>query len=153
MLFYIFSLRLQILLLCATDPGSAGGPRCTTDANEQGIILLRYLQRWNFISSHPFLCPLDSSYTYESEAHHSFSSIDSIICPRNLLHLFQSCSPPRTNVRSCLHLHRKIISDNLFASLDIDFSDPQCFFCRYAFTPILALLNHLPPGCRIKTMS
>ena len=34
------------------DPGSEGGPLSSTPANEQGRILLRYLQRWNYLSVH-----------------------------------------------------------------------------------------------------
>ena len=34
------------------DPGSEGGPLSSTSANEQGRILLHYLQRWNYLSVH-----------------------------------------------------------------------------------------------------
>jgi hypothetical protein len=34
------------------DPGSEGGPLSSTSSNEQGRILLHYLQRWNFLSVH-----------------------------------------------------------------------------------------------------
>ena len=42
------------------DPGSKGGPLATTSVNEQGHILLRYLKKWEYISTH--LQPQSSIY-------------------------------------------------------------------------------------------
>ena len=75
------------------DLGQEGGPKCTTPANEQGKIFLRYLRSWNYISTHLYLSPMSESFTYESEAHSSLSTIDHIICPRHLLPSFRSSSP------------------------------------------------------------
>ena len=51
--------------------------------NEQGIILNRYLQKWDYVSIHIHLSFLSGNniFTYESEAHGSFS-IDHVLCPR-----------------------------------------------------------------------
>ena len=53
--------------------------------NEQGRILHRYFTRWEFVSSHLHLQSTPSSYTYESEAHSTLSSIDHIVCPHRML--------------------------------------------------------------------
>ena len=34
------------------DPGPGGGPRASTPSNEQGCILKKYLDKWDFVSSH-----------------------------------------------------------------------------------------------------
>ena len=34
------------------DPDSDGGPHATTNVNEQSHILLRYLRKWEYISTH-----------------------------------------------------------------------------------------------------
>ena len=73
------------------DPGSEGGPLATTNVNEQGHILLRYLRKWEYISTH--LQPQSSishfaTHTYVSEAHGSCSTIDHILAPRHLLSRF-----------------------------------------------------------------
>ena len=75
------------------DLGPEGGPKCTTPENEQGKIFLQYLRSWNYISTHLYLSPMSASFTYESEAHSSLSTIDHIICPRHLLPSFCSSSP------------------------------------------------------------
>ena len=67
------------------DPGLAGGPFSPTSVNEQGRILKRYLARWSYVSAH-LQFPSASHHTYESEAHHSLSTIDHILCPRYFLH-------------------------------------------------------------------
>ena len=67
------------------DPGQSGGPLATTP-NEHGKILLRYLTRWNFVSTHlnsPSASVGKSFHTYTSEAHHSSSTIDHILCPKH----------------------------------------------------------------------
>ncbi len=47
---------------------------------EQGRILQKYLQRWSYVSTHVALShgPL---HNYESDAHHTYSTIDHIVCP------------------------------------------------------------------------
>ena len=57
--------------------------------NEQGKILNKYLMRWKFVSTHLHLCSLPT-YTYESEAHASLSTIDHIMCPSHMLNKFCS---------------------------------------------------------------
>ena len=56
-----------------------------THINEQGKILHRYLTKWNFISTHLHLQPTLSSYTYESDAHSTQSTLDHILCPKHML--------------------------------------------------------------------
>ena len=63
------------------DPGLAGGP-LGISPNEQGLILARYLQRWDYASVHFHLS--NSSYdifTHFSEPHDSLAAIDHILCP------------------------------------------------------------------------
>lgn len=64
------------------DPGLAGGPFSSTQTNEQGRILARYLARWSYISAH-LQFPGTSSHTYESDAHGSISTIDHVLCPEH----------------------------------------------------------------------
>ena len=45
------------------DPGIHGGPKSTTEANEQGRIFLQYLQSWDFTSTHLHLNPSLHSHT------------------------------------------------------------------------------------------
>lgn len=71
------------------DPGFAGGPFARTNVNEQGKILLSYLNRWSFVSTHLHLNSRTPSHTYESEAHGSVSTIDHILCPSYLLPSFR----------------------------------------------------------------
>ena len=76
------------------DPGSEGGPLSSTPTNEQGRILLRYLQRWNYLSVHlydeaPGLSQ-SVTHTYCSEAHNTFSTIDHILSPQHLLPHFSN---------------------------------------------------------------
>lgn len=56
------------------DLGLLGGPMSLSSPNEQGKILNKYLMRWKFVSTHLHLCSLPT-YTYESEAHASLSTI------------------------------------------------------------------------------
>ena len=65
-----------------------GGPKSTTEANEQGRIFLQYLQSWDFTSTHLHLNPSLHSHTYVSDAHSSVSTIDHIISPSYLLDSF-----------------------------------------------------------------
>ena len=67
------------------DLGALGGPMLCSTTNEQGSIFSSYVNAWDLVSSHLHLSPTNSTYTYESEAHFSFSTIDHIICPRYLL--------------------------------------------------------------------
>lgn len=53
--------------------------------NEQGSILLRYMERWNYVSSHLQLQRDGALHTFESEAHKSLSTIDHILCPASFL--------------------------------------------------------------------
>ena len=70
------------------DLGHLGGPMACTHINEQGKILYRYLTKWNFISTHLHLQPTTSSYTYESDAHSTQSTLDHILCPKYMLPKF-----------------------------------------------------------------
>ena len=45
------------------DIGAAGGPKASTSANEQGKQLRKYLNRWNFVSSHLHLSTTADSFT------------------------------------------------------------------------------------------
>ena len=76
------------------DPGSEGGPLSSTPTNEQGRILLCYLQRWNYLSVHLYdKAPglLQSvTHTYCSEAHNTLSTIDHILSPQHLLSRFSN---------------------------------------------------------------
>lgn len=63
----------------------------TSCANEQSIILHRYLINWNYLSVHLHLSPTPLTSTYESEAHGSHSAIDHILCPSHCLSSFRSC--------------------------------------------------------------
>ena len=76
------------------DPGSEGGPLSSTPTNEQGRILLRYLQRWNYLSVHLYDEALGLSqsvtHTYCSEAHNTLSTIDHILAPQHLLPHFSN---------------------------------------------------------------
>jgi hypothetical protein len=69
---------------CNADPGTVGGP-FGLSSNEQGVILGRYLIRWDYVSTHLHFRPSLSVHTYESEAHGSHSAIDHVLCPRYLL--------------------------------------------------------------------
>ena len=74
------------------DLGAEGGPMACTPCNEQGRILSRYLNRWNFLSVHLHLSPSLATSTYLSEAHGSSSTIDHILCPSHLLSSFSDCT-------------------------------------------------------------
>ena len=63
--------------------------------NEQRKILNKYLMRWKFVSTHLHLCSSLPTYTYESEAHASLSTIDHILCPSHMLNKFCSSLPLR----------------------------------------------------------
>ena len=52
-----------------------------TQMNEQGSLLHCYISRWNFVSTHLQLQSDGPSYTYESEAHSTLSTLDPILCP------------------------------------------------------------------------
>ena len=58
-----------------------------TQMNEQGSLLHCYISRWNFVSTHLQLQSDGPSYTYESEAHSTLSTLDPILCPA---YMFQS---------------------------------------------------------------
>ena len=60
--------------------------------NEQGIILNRYLEKWNYVSSHlqPSLNLSRQFLTHESEAHSSFSILDHVLCPKHFVSEFRS---------------------------------------------------------------
>ena len=73
-----------------TDPGSEGA------VNEQGRILLRYLQRWNYLSVHlhdkdPGLLR-NVTHTYCSGARNTVSTINHILSPQHKLSRFTNCS-------------------------------------------------------------
>ena len=74
------------------DLGPLGGPKSSTQLNEQGKILHRYLSSWNFVSTHLHIQQSALSYTYTSDAHSTQSTLDHIICPRGLLSKFLSAS-------------------------------------------------------------
>ena len=111
------------------DPGSEGGPLATTSVNEQGHILLRYLKKWEYISTH--LQPHSSifhaaSHTYVSEAHGSCSTIDHILAPRHLLPRFSECMvweedplnlsdrlPVSANIQCCLQAQTPVIKPSI----------------------------------------
>ena len=83
------------------DLGSEGGPLSSTSANKQGRILLRYLQRWNYLSVHlhdkdPGLLR-NVTHTYCSEAHNTVSTIDHILSPQHLLSRFSNSSVSEEN--------------------------------------------------------
>ena len=65
------------------DPGLSGGSYGLS-ANEQGVILARYLTEWDYVSAHLHFSG-NQGYTYESEAHGTLSAIDHILCPREFL--------------------------------------------------------------------
>ena len=60
--------------------------------NEQGIILNRYLEKWNYVSSHlqPSLNLSRQFLTHESESHSSFSILDHVLCPKHFVSEFRS---------------------------------------------------------------
>ena len=76
------------------DPGSEGAPLSSTPTNQQGRILLCYLQRWNYLSVHLYDKAsglLQSvTHTYCSEAHNTLSTIDHILSPQYLLPRFSN---------------------------------------------------------------
>ena len=78
------------------DPGSEGGPLSSTSTNEQGRILLCYLQRWNYMSVHLHDKDLgllqNVRHTYCSGAHNTVSTIDHILSPQHLLSRFSNSS-------------------------------------------------------------
>jgi len=45
----LFGYEIDVVILgdINADPGPAGGSMATTPANEQGVILIQYLNRWN----------------------------------------------------------------------------------------------------------
>ena len=67
------------------------GNRIHHPSNEQGIILHRYLSKWDYISSHLHLAITDLVFTYDSEAHGSSSIIDHILCPKFFTTSFVNC--------------------------------------------------------------
>ncbi len=78
------------------DLGQYGGPLAYTTINERGRILLRYIKRWDFFSTHLSIpsgtaTSQSPTYTYHSEAHNSVSTIDHIIAPKFLLNRFLNC--------------------------------------------------------------
>ena len=73
------------LLFSGDFNADIGSPSSSTSLpNEQGKVLLRYLNRWDYSSSH-LSSPVSPTYTYESDAHNSLSTIDHIMCPNFLL--------------------------------------------------------------------
>ena len=71
------------------DLGLLGGPMACTHINEQGKILLSYKME---LSTHLHLQPTISSYTYESDAHSTQSTLGHILCPKHIccLRLFHT---------------------------------------------------------------
>ena len=67
------------------DLGPLGGPKFCTEINEQGKILHRYVTKCNLVSTHLLLNPSSLSYTYESDAHATQSTIDHILCPLHMV--------------------------------------------------------------------
>ena len=67
------------------DPGHLGGPLSTTSTNTQGRILLQFMDKFNLVSTHLHKSNLLLSHMYESDAHHSVSTIDHILCSKHLL--------------------------------------------------------------------
>ena len=74
------------------DLGQYGGPMSKTEVNEQGKILYQYINRWHFVSVHLHLQSTLPSFTYESDAHGTQSTIDHILCPIHILSKFLSAS-------------------------------------------------------------
>ena len=76
------------VLTLGADPGTVGGPLSSIPHNEQG-------NRWNFISCHlnppSRLMTPRPSHTYSSEAHHSVSTINHILCPSQLQPALSHC--------------------------------------------------------------
>ena len=95
------------------DPGSL-----SSSPNEQGRILKRFLARWTFLSAHLFFHPFANVFTYESDAHSSFSNIDHILCSHSLL-----SSIRLSGVLPCHHLN---LSDHraIYASISVSVSTP-----------------------------
>ena len=90
------------------DPGPEGGPASWTQLNEQGRILLRYLQEWNYTSLHLHKSS-PPSHTYLSDAHASLSTIDHILSPLYLMPRVDRCfvldeDPLRTLFRALISL-------------------------------------------------
>ena len=81
-----------------------GGPMACTPCSEQGRILSRYLNRWNFLSAHLHLSPSLATSTYLSEAHGSSSTIDHILCPSHLLSSFSDCAVAEVPLNMSDHL-------------------------------------------------
>ena len=73
--------------------------------NEQCKILRHYLDLWSYVSSHLVHQTHGSSHTFESEAHHSPSDIDHILCPSSFL--------PRVKKSFVLSNHPLNSSDHL----------------------------------------
>ncbi len=86
--------------------------------NEQGKILIRYLDRWSYVSTHLFLHSDGPIFTYESDAHHSTSVIDHILCPSSFI--------PRIEHSSVLSHHPLNTSDHIavHAVISISLSPP-----------------------------
>ena len=75
------------------NPGvSHLNPSFCCPPNEQGIILARYLNKWDYVSVHlhPSLISTNTVFTYESEAHSSLSIIDHVLCPSFYVHNIQA---------------------------------------------------------------
>ena len=104
------------------DPGPSGGPKCSTPSNEQGKILIQYLNRWNFLSTHLHLGSSLCSHTYESEAHGSFSTIDHILCQEHLLPSFHKSFVLEESVLNT--------SDHLPLSCSLHLSFPHVPRCK-----------------------
>ena len=102
------------------DLGSVGGPLATTTINEQGRILYRYLQKWNYTSVHLHKCSSSNTHTYTSDAHHTSSTIDHILSPKHLLDRFS---------------HSQVLTDE---PLNLSDHSPVCatFLCSIPKTPI-----------------
>ena len=73
------------------DPGWMIDGISSHPPNEQGKILKRYLQKWDFVSGHLKCSSWDSLLTYTSEAHGSLSCIDHILCPASFCQNLGDC--------------------------------------------------------------
>ena len=66
------------------DPGHLGGPFSTTPLMTKGRSF-NFLEKWNFLSIHLHASNALFSHTYQSDSHGSFSTIDHILCSKDLL--------------------------------------------------------------------
>ena len=107
------------------DMGDCGGPLATSNPNEQGRILLRYLHKWNYVSVHLHTCTTFPTSTCTSEAHRTSGTIDHILCPEHLLPNFSNCAVPVDNLLN-LSDHDPVCA-RLSCTLDVAPQQPKKF--------------------------